>query len=91
MAGRGSGEKLQRCRHVSMFGELAKHACTDPASYKKAYSSIKACPLVFAHPSEAQVLHGLGPKLCDRLTEKLAAHCAEHGLPMPERPQNGLY
>ncbi|KAJ5723437.1 DNA-directed DNA polymerase family X beta-like N-terminal [Penicillium malachiteum] len=54
--------------------------------YKKAYESMKACPLEFEHPSQAQQLSGLGPKLCDRLTEKLKAHCAEHGLPMPEPP-----
>jgi crossover junction endonuclease MUS81 len=45
---------------------------------------MKACPLCFEHPAEAQQLHGLGPKLCDRLTDKLKAHCAENGLPMPE-------
>ncbi|KAF7590118.1 Crossover junction endonuclease mus81 [Aspergillus hancockii] len=54
--------------------------------YKKAYESMKACPLVFQHPSEAQQLNGLGPKLCDRLTEKLRTYCAENGLPMPEHP-----
>ncbi|KAL2008349.1 hypothetical protein VTN00DRAFT_8331 [Thermoascus crustaceus] len=54
--------------------------------YKKAYDSMKACPLVFNHPSEAQQLNGLGPKLCDRLTEKLKAYCEENGLPMPEPP-----
>ena len=45
---------------------------------------MKVCPLTFNHPSEAQQLHGLGSKLCDRLTKKLEAHCAENGLPMPE-------
>ncbi|GFF75886.1 crossover junction endonuclease mus81 [Aspergillus lentulus] len=55
--------------------------------YKKAYESMKACPLVFQHPSEAQQLNGLGPKLCERLTEKLKAYCEENGLPMPEHPQ----
>ncbi|KAI9879377.1 MAG: Crossover junction endonuclease mus81 [Pleopsidium flavum] len=55
-------------------------------TYKKAYDSMKACPLVFDHPSEAQQLFGLGPKLCDRLTEKLKEHCTEKGLPMPELP-----
>ncbi|PYH45554.1 crossover junction endonuclease MUS81 [Aspergillus saccharolyticus JOP 1030-1] len=54
--------------------------------YKKAYESMKACPLVFQHPSEAQQLNGLGPKLCDRLTEKLKEYCEENGLPMPEHP-----
>ncbi|KAJ5625782.1 DNA-directed DNA polymerase family X beta-like N-terminal [Penicillium lagena] len=54
--------------------------------YKKAYESMKACPLAFDHPSQAQQLNGLGPKLCDRLTEKLKAYCQESGLPMPELP-----
>lgn len=49
---------------------------------------MKACPLQFEHPSEAQQLHGLGPKLCDRLADKLKAHCAENGLPMP-KPHSG--
>ncbi|PKY08536.1 DNA repair protein Mus81 [Aspergillus campestris IBT 28561] len=55
--------------------------------YKKAYESMKACPLSFQHPSEAQQLNGLGPKLCDRLTENLKAYCLENGLPEPEHPQ----
>lgn len=53
---------------------------------------MKACPLTFNHPSEAQQLSGLGPKLCDRLTESLKQYCAENGLPMPEAPQDkGTY
>ena len=52
-------------------------------SYKKAYDSLKACPLTFNHPSEAQQLHGLGPKLCARLADKLKKHCEANGLPMP--------
>lgn len=47
---------------------------------------MKACPLEFSHPSEAIQLNGLGPKLCDRLTEKLKEYCDQHGLPMPEPP-----
>lgn len=57
--------------------------------YKRAYNSLKACPLEFSHPSEAQQLTGLGPRMCDRLTEKLKEYCQEHGLPMPEPPQKG--
>lgn len=56
--------------------------------YKKAYDSLKSCPLPFDHPSEAQQLHGFGPKLCDRLTEKMVKHCADNNLPMPEMPHN---
>ncbi|KAN0083129.1 hypothetical protein V8E54_002217 [Elaphomyces granulatus] len=52
--------------------------------YKRAYDSMKVCPLTFNHPIEALRLNGIGPKLCDRLTEKLKAYCEENGLPMPE-------
>ncbi|OJD27175.1 hypothetical protein ACJ73_01431 [Blastomyces percursus] len=55
--------------------------------YKKAYDSMKVCPIPFDHPSEAQQLHGFGPKLCDRLTAKLQTYCEQNGLPMPELPQ----
>lgn len=48
---------------------------------------MKACPLRFDHPSEAQQLHGLGSKLCDRLADKLRAHCIENGLPLPTVPR----
>ncbi|KAH8652729.1 crossover junction endonuclease MUS81 [Tricladium varicosporioides] len=53
-------------------------------TYKKAYDSMKSCPLPFTHPSEAQQLTGFGPKLCSRLTDKLKEYCEENGLPMPE-------
>lgn len=53
--------------------------------YKKAYQSMTACPITFRHPSEAQQLTGLGPKLCDRLADKLKQHCEENGLPMPKK------
>ena len=46
---------------------------------------MKACPIAFQHPSEAQVLNGLGPKLCDRLADKLQLYCRENGLPMPQK------
>lgn len=44
-----------------------------------------ACPLRFKHPTEAQQLNGLGPKLCDRLAVKLKAFCDENGLEMPAK------
>lgn len=50
---------------------------------------MKACPLKFDHPNEAQQLHGLGPKLCERLADKLKAHCAANGLPMPQLRDKG--
>ncbi|EHK99341.1 putative Crossover junction endonuclease MUS81 [Glarea lozoyensis 74030] len=55
-------------------------------TYKKAYDSLKACPLTFTHPSEAKQLTGFGDKLCSRLTEKLKEYCDEIGEPMPELP-----
>ncbi|KAL2161545.1 hypothetical protein VTH06DRAFT_8107 [Thermothelomyces fergusii] len=58
------------------------------AAYKHAYDSLKACPIAFEHPASLQQLRGFGPKLCERLTEKLRAHCEEHGLPMPPHPRS---
>ncbi|KAF4626519.1 hypothetical protein G7Y89_g11641 [Cudoniella acicularis] len=55
-------------------------------TYKKAYDSMKSCPLPFSHPSEAQQLTGFGPTLCARLTAKLKDYCEENDLPMPEIP-----
>ncbi|KAG6029511.1 Crossover junction endonuclease mus81 [Claviceps sp. LM458 group G5] len=56
-------------------------------TYRNAYESLKACPLVFQHPAELQQLKGFGSKLCERLTDKLKLYCQENGLPMPEHPQ----
>lgn len=56
-------------------------------TYKHAYDALKACPITFTHPSQLQQLKGFGPKLCDRLTQKLQKHCQENGLPMPKRPR----
>ena len=55
-------------------------------SFRKAYESMKACPVTFNHPSEAIQLNGFGPKTCADLTEKLKAHCAANGLPTPKKP-----
>lgn len=62
-----------------------RRPATYSARYKKAYDSMKACPLTFSHPSEAQQLDGIGPKICDRLTEKLKEHCEANGLPPPKK------
>ncbi|KAI0017244.1 hypothetical protein F4780DRAFT_613718 [Xylariomycetidae sp. FL0641] len=56
-------------------------------TYKKAYNALKACPVTFQHPSQLQQLKGFGPKLTERLTEKLQKHCQQNGLPMPKRPR----
>ena len=65
--------------------QCPSHSSLTTSRYKKAYSSMIACPLKFSHPSEAQTLNGLGPKLCDRLTDNLRNHCEDNGLPMPQR------
>ncbi|KAH8675622.1 crossover junction endonuclease MUS81 [Xylariales sp. PMI_506] len=59
-------------------------------TYRNAYNSLKACPIPFAHPSQLQQLKGFGPKLCDRLTDKMKKHCEENGLPMPQKRVGGL-
>ena len=46
---------------------------------------MKACPLTFSHPSEAQQLDGIGPSICARLTRRLEEHCNANGLPMPKK------
>ncbi|KAI1383246.1 crossover junction endonuclease MUS81 [Hypoxylon trugodes] len=56
-------------------------------TYRKAYAALKACPVTFQHPSQLQQLKGFGPKLCDRLTDKMQKHCQENGLPMSKRPR----
>lgn len=55
--------------------------------YKKAYDSIKACPLQFDHPSEAKQLAFVGDTLCKRLTDKMNKYCEENGLPPPQIPK----
>jgi len=55
--------------------------------YKKAYDSLKACPLPFTHPSEAKQLTNFGDKLCQRLTDKMKEYCEENGLQMPQIPK----
>ncbi|KAI5288259.1 Crossover junction endonuclease mus81 [Ascosphaera aggregata] len=39
------------------------------------------------HPSEAQALQGIGPSICEKLTEKLEEYCRQNGLPMPKKPR----
>ena len=56
-------------------------------SYKKAYNSMKACPVLLQHPSQAEQLYGVGPKLCERLTERMKTHCRQNGLSMPVNPR----
>ncbi|KAK3941505.1 ERCC4 domain-containing protein [Diplogelasinospora grovesii] len=53
--------------------------------YKKAYESLKACPIPFQHPSALVCLQGWGDGLCKKLTAQLEKHCKDNGLPMPKR------
>ncbi|KAK3393725.1 ERCC4 domain-containing protein [Podospora didyma] len=55
-------------------------------TYKNAYESLKRCPIAYQHPSELQQLKGFGPKLCERLTEKMRAYCVENNIPIPAYP-----
>ena len=73
---------------IKEWYDLAKeHNTKGVTTYKKAYESMRACPLTFSHPSEAQQLDGIGPKICDRLTEKLKEYCEANGLPAPKKPR----
>ncbi|KAL0466593.1 ERCC4 domain-containing protein [Neurospora intermedia] len=64
-----------------------EHNTKGAPTYKKAYNSLKACPLTFQHPSELQVLNGFGPTISQRLTDRLKQYCEENGLPMPKHPK----
>ncbi len=61
------------------------HAGLHSPRYKKARDSLRSCPLTLTHPSETQALNGFGPKICERLEQRLKEHCEENGLPMPKR------
>ncbi|CAG8819013.1 14376_t:CDS:2, partial [Gigaspora margarita] len=55
-------------------------------TYKKAYDSMSKYPLPFQHPTEAAILSGIGPGICQRLEMRLKQHCEETGQPVPQRP-----
>lgn len=55
--------------------------------YKKAYESLKACPLRFVHASEAKQLSNIGDKLAARLEKEMEDFCEKNGLPIPKRPR----
>lgn len=83
-------EEPERCANPLLLGwvkewlDLALERNTRGVlTYRHAYNSLKSCPITFQHPSQLQQLKGFGPKLCQRLTDKLKAHCEENGLPMP--------
>ncbi|EEB06018.1 Holliday junction resolvase subunit Mus81 [Schizosaccharomyces japonicus yFS275] len=58
-----------------------------PKSYqtwRKAYESMKNCPVTFTRPSEASVLKGIGPTICAKLEKKWTEYCKENDIPLPE-------
>lgn len=55
------------------------------STYKKAYDSLKACPITYEHPAQLVALVGFGPVMCGRLTKKLEELCAQEGRPMPKK------
>lgn len=81
--------EIQKVLQCEAAVDSTCHQNADIFRYKTACESVKSCPITFKHPIEAQKLHGLGPKLCSRLTDKLKVHCAEKGLLMPELPHRG--
>ncbi|EPE36518.1 Restriction endonuclease-like protein [Glarea lozoyensis ATCC 20868] len=90
---RGMANMSTSCANPILLGFVAEwletarmRSSKGVTTYKKAYDSLKACPLTFTHPSEAKQLTGFGDKLCSRLTEKLKEYCDEIGEPMPELP-----
>ncbi|KAK3334949.1 ERCC4 domain-containing protein [Neurospora tetraspora] len=73
---------------VKEWWDTARERNTKGApTYKKAYNSLKSCPLTFQHPSELKVLKGFGDGITSRLTDKLKQYCEENGLPMPKHPK----
>ncbi|KAH8591647.1 putative DNA repair protein Mus81 [Bisporella sp. PMI_857] len=56
-------------------------------TYQKARDAIRACPLTFAHPSEAKQLNGIGDLLVKRLTQRMEEFCEANGLPKPKIPK----
>lgn len=84
----GNGPNAQLLSWVKEWLDQARERNSKGVTtYKNAYNSLKACPIKFDHPAELQKLKGFGPKLCDRLTEKLKARCEEDGTPMPKHPK----
>ena len=69
---------------TEMLNEANEHGKKSAVAYRKARDSLKACPKVFEHPSEAKELIGIGDKLATILTKRMEAYCKENGLPPPK-------
>lgn len=46
------------------------------------------CPYEVGHPSQAQQLHGIGPKLSARLEARMTAYCKQNNVSMPARKES---
>ncbi|WBW75160.1 Holliday junction resolvase subunit Mus81 [Schizosaccharomyces osmophilus] len=61
-----------------------------PKSYqtwRKAYDSMKNCPVALQHPSQASALKGIGPTICAKLEKRWLAYCRENDIPVTPLPQ----
>jgi len=67
--------------------DAREHGYKKATALKRAHDSMRACPVAFSHPSEAQQLSGIGPAIVERLTRAYEAYCREHDLPAPVRPR----
>lgn len=86
MAGRREAEEPEKHNNVGLYSTSKPgHHQLTASRLKKACDSLKSCPLLMTHPSEAQALNGFGPKTCERLEKQLMQHCEENGLPVPKR------
>ena len=52
---------------------------------------MNAHPIELSHPSEAIKLTGIGPKLVEKLTERLETYCRSEGLPIPTKPTKSRF
>ncbi|KAB5580095.1 crossover junction endonuclease MUS81 [Coniochaeta sp. 2T2.1] len=67
-----------------IWDEARERSYKSAPVYGRAFASLKACPIVFDHPSQCKQLKHFGPKLCEDLTKKLKEHCLANGLEIPE-------
>lgn len=58
-------------------------------AFNQAAKAIKKCKEKMTHPSEAQKLPGVGPKVVEIVMRKLQAWCEENGEVMPMIPAKG--
>ncbi|KAF7720894.1 Crossover junction endonuclease mus81 [Apophysomyces ossiformis] len=57
---------------------------------EKAYESISKCTEKFAHPSEAEKLHGIGKVIAQKLEKRMIEHCKANDMPLPVRTKGNV-